>query len=118
MNWYKIAKFNTYSYIGRCVELPGEFVTFLVDHSEEIEWKEAVKLVPYMEEYNPSGHLIPLKDDYAVSFAKGFTPLGLPFVYFDHNRIEHIFVLGAHEFDMDGELEKISELEDEEWENS
>lgn len=106
MNWYKKSSQERFEYIGCCVTLLGDFVSYLVDHSIEIKLEEFEIAVPNWKEYDPypeGRKYLPVEKDRAFSFWKSVTPSGISVYYFDNSSIEYIFVSTDSHFNLEEE---------------
>jgi len=80
-----------------CPDSPcGELISYITDddRSTQITYQTFVKyadLEPLREMDHPAMYRISAKDNWAISFHKSVTPSGIPIVYFDWSRIEHVF---------------------------
>jgi hypothetical protein len=89
-SWYKRASSQFY-YLGNCVGLPEDFISFIVDNAQKISYREIRKAIPDIEEHNPGGPIPKMSKDWAVSFWKSRSPSGVGLYFFDHSSIEYVF---------------------------
>ena len=100
-----------------CPESYGEIIHYITDpdRSVAISYQTFVKyadLAPLRKAGHPAMYRISAPDNWAISFHKSELPSGMPIVYFDWSRIEHVFA--PEGVDQELEYELVLEKEDEE----
>ncbi|TFH26736.1 MAG: hypothetical protein E4H00_10225 [Myxococcales bacterium] len=79
-----------------CPDSYGEIIHYITDpdRSEQISYRTFAKyadLAPMRDADHPAMYRISSPENWAISFHKSKMPSGMPIVYFDWSRIEHVF---------------------------